>query len=170
MKKLFALMLALCLLGSVAMADELVWNDEAEAAAAQFEGEFYTFTEIDAKIWIPGDLEEVELNDDDAEAGIIGYFANEDGDNSITIQYYNADGMTLEEFEAELREDGDVDADSIEAGTVNGLDCMSFKYEDCGVLAFATQKGYILEVVAEPMSDEEFMQEAAFVFASIQAN
>ena len=169
MKKLFALMLALCLLGLVALADALVWAGDVEAAAAQFEGEFKTFDEIAVKIWIPSELTAIELNDEDREEGYIGYFTSEDGEKAVAVQYVDMEGMSLEEFEANLRASEDIDQSSIEAGTVNGLTCLSYKNEDNGVLSFTTEKGYILEVVCGPLSDEEFMQKAVFVFASIQA-
>ena len=52
MKKLFALVLALCLLGSCAFADgQLVWEGEVAQAAAAYEGEFHTLNEVSAKIW-----------------------------------------------------------------------------------------------------------------------
>ena len=65
MKKLFALMLALCLLGSVAMAGELVWAGDAEEAASQIEGEFHTIKEGNLKVWIPAVLQESELTEED---------------------------------------------------------------------------------------------------------
>ena len=170
MKKLFALVLALCLLGSVAMADELVWAGDVETAASQIEGEFHTFNEIAIKVWIPSFLKEIELNSEDKEEGYIGYFQSEDGETAVAVQYVDMEGMTLEDFEANLRASSDIDQSSIEAGTVNGLTCLSYKNEDNGVLSFTTEKGYILEIVAGPMSTEGFMNWAPFVFASIQAN
>ena len=52
MKKLVVLILALCMLCSVASAADLNWAD-AEEAASQIAGEFKTFDEISVKIWIP---------------------------------------------------------------------------------------------------------------------
>ena len=168
MKKLFALMLALCLLCSVAMAeDTLSWENVAETAA-QIEGEFHSFKEIAVKIWIPAVLEECELSDEDKEEGYIGYFQTADETAAIGIQYVDMSGTGLEAYAELLKENG-IDESSIEAGTVNGIECLSYANEDNGVLAFATQKGYILEVAAGPMTDEGFQSVASIIFSSIQA-
>ncbi len=170
MKKLFALMLALCLLCSVAMAEEnaLVWNDEVDAAASQFGGQFYTFKNISVKFWIPDILQQVELSEEDIEEGTIAYFQAADESAAVCFQYVDMNGTSLEDYAATLVENG-VDEESIEPGTVNGISCLSYEYNGNGVLAFATQMGYILEVAAGPMDDEGFQQLASVIFCSIQA-
>ena len=169
MKKLFALMLALCLLCSVAMAeDTLSWENVAETAA-QIEGEFHTFDEIAVKIWIPAVLKEAELADEYKEAGYIGYFVTEDQTAAVAVMYVNAEGLSLEEYNAYLVNEAGVDEKTIEPGTVNGLDCLSYEYNGSGVLAFTTQMGYILEVSGSPLTDENFTQTLSIIMASIQA-
>ena len=74
MKKLVVLILALCMLCSVAFANELTWAS-VEEAASQIAGEFKTFDEISVKIWIPEVLQAVELSDEDRESGYIGYLS-----------------------------------------------------------------------------------------------
>ena len=137
MKKLFALMLALCLLGSVAMADNtLVWEGEVETVASQFGGEFVTMKEIAVKLWIPAGYEAVELSDEDKEAGYIAYFEGADG--AFAVMYVNMDGMSLDEYKAEL--EGTDGVTEVEPGTVNGLPCLGYKCtandSTNGVLAF----------------------------------
>ena len=77
-------------------------------------------------------------------------------------------GMSLEDYEAHLKEDNDVSG--IEAGTVNGLPCLAYMVTSTStaVLTFTTQKGYVLEVSCAPMSDEEFASVASVIFSSIQ--
>ena len=168
MKKLFALMIALCLLGSVAMADDLVWEGEIAEKASQIDGEFHSFDEIAVKIWMPAVLKELELSDEDKEEGFIGYFETEDKSSAVSVVYVDMDGMTLEDYETQLKDNG---AEEIEPGTVNGLSCLSYliKEKDTACLAFTTEKGYILEVSAAPFSDEGFQSTLAFVLSSIQA-
>ena len=168
MKKLFALLLTLCLLGSVAFATELNWSD-AEEAASQIDGEFQNIDAVNAKIWIPAVLKAVELNADDEEQGIVAYFMTEDQEAAVSVCYVNVDGMTLEEYEAELKEDEDVS--EIEAGTVNGLPALSYmiKERDTAAIAFTTEQGYVLEVACAPMSDEGFAATAALIISSIQS-
>ena len=163
MKKLVVLILALCMLCSVASAADLNWAD-AEEAASQIAGEFKTFDEISVKIWIPDVLKAV-----DAGENRIGYFMTEDESAAISVQYVDMNGMSLEEYEAQLKEDSTIS--DIEAGTVNGLPALSYaiKEKDTGVLAFTTQKGYILEVSCAPISDEGFAQVVGVILSSIQS-
>ena len=167
MKKLFALMLALCLLGSVAMAEvSLSWDNVAETAAS-VEGDFQTFEEIAVKIWMPAVLQAAELSDEDREAGYIGYYATDDA--AVAVMYVDMEGMTLEEYAAQLQEDAEVS--EIETGTVNGLPALSYdlKDKDTSCIAFTTEKGYILELSCAPMSNEGFAATAAIIVSSIQA-
>lgn len=165
MKKLVVLILALCMLCSVAFANELTWAS-VEEAASQIAGEFKTFDEISVKIWIPEVLQAVELSDEDRESGYIGYFASDDA--AVAVQYVNMEGMNLEEYEAQLKEDSEVS--DIEAGTVNGLPALSYaiKDKDTGVVAFTTEMGYILEVACGPLSNEGFAQMVGIILSSIQ--
>ncbi len=165
MKKLVVLILALCMLCSVAFANELTWAS-VEEAASQSAGEFKTFDEISVKIWIPEVLQAVELSDEDRESGYIGYFASDDA--AVAVQYVNMEGMSLEEYEAQLKEDSEVS--DIEAGTVNGLPALSYaiKDKDTGVVAFTTEMGYILEVACGPLSNEGFAQMVGIILSSIQ--
>ena len=168
MKKLFALVLALLMLGSIACAEgvSLSWDDVAEQAAS-IEGEFKTFDEISIMIWIPDALEETELSDEDKEGGYIGYFMTEDQSAAVAVQYVDVNGMTLEDYQAAIAEDEGVT--EIEAGTVNGLPALSYEYDGNGVIAFATERGYILEVSCGPLSDDGFKAVAAIVICSIQS-
>ena len=165
MKKLVVLILALCMLCSVAFANELTWAS-VEEAASKIAGEFKTFDEISVKIWIPEVLQAVELSDEDRESGYIGYFASDDA--PVAVQYVNMEGMSLEEYEAQLKEDSEVS--DIEAGTVNGLPALSYaiKDKDTGVVAFTTEMGYILEVACGPLSNEGFAQMVGIILSSIQ--
>ena len=167
MKKLVVLILALCMLCSVAFANELTWAS-VEEAASQNAGEFKTFDEISVKIWIPEVLQAVELSDEDRESGYIGYYMTEDQSAAVAVQYVNMEGMSLEEYEAQLKEDSEVS--DIEAGTVNGLPALSYaiKDKDTGVVAFTTEMGYILEVACGPLSNEGFAQMVGIILSSIQ--
>ena len=163
MKKLVVLILALCMLCSVASAADLNWAD-AEEAASKIAGEFKTFDEISVKIWIPDVLKAV-----DAGENRIGYFMTEDESAAISVQYVDMNGMSLEEYEAALKDDADVS--ELEFGTVNGLPALSYmlKENDTACIAFTTEMGYILEVVVGPATDENSRLGASVILASIQA-
>lgn len=168
MKKIFALMLALCLmLGCTALAEnEINWEDVAPTLeGAGVTGQFVTFDEIAVKIFIYDGMNAQELTDEDREKGYIGYFAAEDG-SAIAIQYVNMNGMSLEDYAAQLAEAG---ATEVELGTVNGLPCVNYVNGTNLSLAFTTQMGYILEVTVGPVEDDNSRIAASFVLASVQA-
>lgn len=165
MKKLFTLMLALCLmLSGAAMAENAIsWEEVAPALeSAGVTGQFYTFEQIAVAIFIPEGMNPAELPDE----SYIGYFTAEDG-SAIALQYVQMEGMDLEAYAAAL---SSVGATGIESGTVNGLPCVTYEVpENKSVnIAFTTEAGYILEVVCAPMNSEEDKLGASFVMASIQ--
>lgn len=168
MKKVFALMLALCLmLGCTALAEnEITWEQIAPTLeAAGVTGEFVTFDEIAVKVFIFNGMVAQELSDEDRQNGYIGYYAAEDG-SAIAIQYVNMNGMSLEDYAAQLAEAG---ATEVELGTVNGLPCVNYVNGTNLSLAFTTQMGYILEVTVGPVEDDNSKIAASFVLASVQA-
>ena len=182
MKKLFALILAaLMVLGCVAVASaeqaqtlQLNWeeyaaeNEASEEAKATLAGDFVTMEEIALKLYIPAAFEQVELTDEDREAGYIAYFTMGE-DVGIGIQYVDAGGMSLEEYAKALTED------SIECtnAVVNGLPALAYSFteddRETSVLAFSTEMGYILEIAFAPTNDEGFAAVAPVVMASVQA-
>ena len=182
MKKLFALILAvLMVLGCVAVASaeqaqtlQLNWEDYAaeieasEEAKATLAGDFVTMEEIALKLYIPAAFEQVELTDEDREAGYIAYFAMGE-DMGIGIQYVDADGMSLEEYAQRLTEDGIECTNAV----VNGLPALAYSFteddRETAVLAFSTEKGYILEISFVPANDKGFAAVATVVMASVQA-
>ena len=164
MKKLFALVLALCLLcGCTALADNEISWEQVEPLLEQsgVNGNLYTFDQIAVAIFIPEGLESVELPDD----SYIGYFAAEDG-SAVAVQYVNVEGMDLETYTAALP---GVGATEIETGTVNGLPCVTYEMPANKTMniAFTTEAGYILEVVVGPVEDDNAKTAAGFIMASV---
>ena len=183
MKKLFALILAaLMVLGCAAVASaeqeqtlELNWEEYAaeieasEEAKATLAGDFVTMEEIALKLYIPAAFEQVELTDEDREAGYIAYFAMGE-DMGVGIQYVDAGGMSLEEYAKALTEEYGFECmDAV----VNGLPALAYSFteddRETAVLAFSTEKGYILEISFVPANDEGFAAVATVVMASVQA-
>ena len=62
---------------AAAEAVELSWDMVADKAA-EVEGDFVTFDEIAVKIWVPAEMQAVELTEEDVENGYIGYYSNEE--------------------------------------------------------------------------------------------
>ena len=180
---MFALILAaLMVLGCTAVASAeqaqtlaLNWEDFAGAieasdeAKAALAGDFVTMEEIALKLYIPAAFEQVELTDEDREAGYIAYFAMGE-DMGVGIQYVDAGGMSLEEYAQLLTaEYGFECTDAV----VNGLPALAYSFtendRETAVLAFSTEMGYILEIAFVPANDEGFKAVATVVMASIQA-
>lgn len=172
MKKFLAVVMALCLMMSCALAEEapaLNWADvEPVLEASGVTGEFYTFEEIAVAIWMPEGLNPVELTDEDKENGFIGYFAPEDQSASVSIVYVDVNGMSLEEYGEYLT--NEAGATEVEVATVNGLPCVSYKLpeQDSVSITFTTEKGYALEVTCAPLSEENAELVWGAVVASIQ--
>ena len=171
MKKIFALLTALCCLFSfAAMAEEINWADiEPTIAASGVEGNFVTFDEISVKIWLPSDLKPVELSDDDKAQGYIGYFQDDNQEATVAVSYVDMNGMSLEDFAAKLGEDSE--CTEIEMATINSLPALTYRIpsRDVACVDFATEAGYILEIVMNPLSVEGGDVVWGIVAASIQA-
>ena len=171
MKKLFALMLALCLLcGCTAIADnEITWEQvEPVLTEAGLTGEFVTFEQIAAKIWIPAGMS--AFADEQLPEGYIGYFVADD-ESAVSVAYVDVEGMDLDAYAEAVTANGGT---QVELGTVNGLPCVTYVYpnEDGSAnlcCSFTTQAGYILEVAVGPVADDNAKLGASAILASIQA-
>jgi len=165
MKKLFALVLTVCMLcGCAAMADNTItWEEVAPTVeAGGVTGDWYTFSQIAVQLFIPTGLNPAQVDD----ANYIGYFQSEDGTSAVAVLYVNVEGMDLDTYISKLPEVG---AENIEAGTVNGLPCATYELPANGTMniAFTTEAGYILEVVVGPVKDDVEKLAASVILASV---
>ncbi len=173
MKKFLAVVLALCLMMTVALAEEsntINWEDiEPALEAGGVTGQFYTFDEISIKMWLPDGINATELTDEDKANGYIGYFMPDDQSGAVAVMYVDVQGMTLEQYAEQLATmDG---VTEVETGTVNGFPCVTYKMpeQDSVSVTFTTEAGYALEVTCTPMSVENADLVWGAVIASIQA-
>ena len=160
MKKVFAILMALC----------LNWSDfEPILEQAGITGQFYTFDQIAVKIWLPDGMNAVELSEDDIANGYIGYYQPEDQSGAVAVMYVDVNGMSLEEYAQYLT--NEAGATEVEVGTVNGLPCVSYKLpeQDSVSVTFTTEAGYMLEVTCAPLSVENAEYVWGAVVSSIQA-
>ena len=150
---------------------ELNWSDvEGYLDQLGIEGDFVSFDEIAMKMWLPDNLKEVELTDEDKEEGFIGYFESTDDSDeqsAVSVVYVDLDGMDIMDYADQLA--GMDGVSDIEPGIVNGLPCVSYemKDQDSGTLAFMTEAGYGLEVTCTPVSSDEAQAMVAFILSSI---
>lgn len=171
MKKLLAVIVALMLMATAAVAEApaLNWADfEPVLEASGVTGQFYTFDQIAIKIWLPDGMNAVELSEEDVANGYIGYYVPEDESAAVAVQYVDVNGLSLEDYAAQLPELG---ATEVEVGTVNGFPCVSYKLpeQDTVSVTFTTEAGYVLEVTCKPISQENADLVWGAVVASIQA-
>ena len=146
---------------------EINWEDVAPALEESgLEGEFCAVSDFGISMWVPVQLHEVELTEEDVENGYISYLTTDDEDVAVAIICADGEGMTLEDYMAYLESTEDVS--DVEYGLVNGIEAVSYDYDGNMNLAFITDAGYILEFTFGPMSDEGFATVASIMAASIQ--
>ena len=173
MKKLLCVVLMLCMALTAALAEEtpaLTWEAFVPILeAGNVTGQFYTFDEIAVKIWLPEGMNPVELTEEDRANGYIGYFMPDDESAAVSVMYVDVNGMSLEDYAAYLS--GEEDVTEVEAGTVNGLPCVTYKMPAKNTLSitFATVAGYALELTCTPIDEENAELVWGAVVSSIQA-
>lgn len=153
---------------------EITWEQIAEQIAEQIEGdeswdgEFVTFEDIAIQMYVPSSFEQVELTDEDREEGYVGYFTLGE-EAAVGVQYVDMDGMELPEYSELLAEEFGVEDATLML--INGIGALSYTSpddENVGVIAIATQMGYIMEFSFTPINDEEFQSIEVVMIASIQ--
>ena len=172
MKKLFALMLALCLLCSVALAEEEVveinWtdvqNDELEA-----KGQFQQIEIPDtAKLvyWIPSNLAAYDVSQIAAEVAPVAAFATED--MTYTVSVYALNVTSLEEYLTSLEGNGTANFKNV---TLNGFSAIAAENEamSCDMLIIPVTDTMVLVYNFTPLNgDADWDAVKAYMVASIQ--
>ena len=178
MKKLFALLLTLCLMAACcAFAEEAAednsepvinWAD-FEEAASQIEGQFAEIADLGLKMYVPAIFGTAEVSEEQKAAGVIAILSTADGTGRVSITYQNLGDMDDETYYAELEKAGAVE---IEFATLNGMDAMSYDLEINGVktsnVVIPYEGGDIVTFSFAPMDDEGFKGVAGIMTASIQ--
>lgn len=137
MKKLFALMLALCLLCSCCAfaeeeaedeAIELTWESVmAEKPELAEMGQFQQIAIPDVATfiyWIPQNLSQAAVEVPEGQIAPAAYFATEDGNYTVSVFVLNITG--LEEFAAQMQSEG-ADIDNARNMTVNGIQAVAIE-------------------------------------------
>lgn len=164
MKKLFALVLSLCLLCSLAMAETeatvptINWSD-FEDKAVEIGGKLQGFSEVgvDYMMFVPDGFEFVEVPADVAESGVLAILSN--GALTFSVAKYSVEGMTGEQFIQSLQE---ANAIEIEGGILNGKESVSY--------VLTTEEGIMTANVAIPTDDGKEMITFTFAPANSEEN
>lgn len=172
MKKLAAILMAVMMLlcSTFAMADTVTWTDEYAALAQTIDPDalFHPISTLGVMMWIPTNLNEIELSQEDVDNGYIAYLITEDRSAAVAITYAAFEG-TLGDMAESAEEIGMKD---VSKDYINGLPAVTFTSEenDSLVVVFSTTGGYLLMFTFAPFSDESFNSVASLMAASIQAS
>lgn len=178
MKKLFALLLSLCLLcGCCAFAEEaeeaegmteINWSD-FEEAASKIDGQFSTIADLGLKMFVPAVFGAAEVSEEQQAAGVIALLSTADGAGRVSITYQSLGEMEDDQFVAELEKAGATD---IAYSMLNGDEMMDYDLVVNGTktsnVVIPFDDGTIVTFSFAPMDDEGFAAIATIMMASIQ--
>ncbi|MBO4471317.1 MAG: hypothetical protein J5841_06155 [Clostridia bacterium] len=172
MKKLFALLMALCLmLCACAYAEEtkeINWSD-FEEQAAQIEGQFCPIADLGVMMYIPSIFGTVELSDEQKAAGVISLLSTADGAGRISFTYQDLGDMDADTYLDELAKAGATD---FEVAVLNGRNALSYDLVVNDVkttnVVVEIEDAKMLTISFAPMDDEGFAELAGILTASIQ--
>ena len=170
MKKLFALLLALCLMWSVACAEESTvnWEDvQAVIESSGLEGDFWNLEDLGLDIWLPNDLQEVEVSEEDAAAGRLALFMPADQSAYLAVDVANVGGMTLDQFFANAQAS---EAEEVEMIHMNGLDAVVYKDagNDLWSATLVDTNSNLINFIMGPASEEGSKDVFAIIISSLQ--
>ena len=172
MKKLFALMLTLCLLcGCAALAEEstITWADVAETVEASgMTGDFHLLEGPGLAFWLPSALAEIEVDEESAAAGRMALFMAEDQSAYFAVDAVNVPDMTLAQFyeNAQAAEA----AEEVEMLNVNGLDGVVYRdaTNDLWSFSLVDTNCNVINFIMGPSSEDGSKEVFSIILASIQ--
>ncbi len=173
MKKIFAVLVCLCLLASAALAEEdvyeLNWADIG-TEEVQAHGEFRQI-EIEnmpaIAYWIPSVLTSVDVSKMEGFFKPAALYATEDQSYSVTVFSFQVAG--LEEYLTMIENEGG--GSNFKNLTVNGVDCVGYEVEDSNMecLVYPITENIILSFSFTPKDgDDDWDATKAAIIASIQ--
>ncbi len=173
MKKLFALMLALCLMCSCCAfaeeAKEFNW-EEVEAISTLHEGSFQAIADTGLIMYVPDSFVAADLTEEMIAQGNF-FLLKDDNNYRVSAMLQSLGNMTLSDFVAEQLKAG---ANEMEEVAVNGIPAMSFEFEvngeKIGCIAFYNDTdNTVLTLSFAPANDEAYQEIIALMVGSIQA-
>lgn len=173
MKKLFAVLLALGLLFSVALAEiateSVNWAD-LEDVAAQLEGDMVVFQDSPYAMWMPADMTAAEVSEEDSAQGVTINLVREDG-SYIKIGRLDATQLPMDALIGNLSEQENVS--ELTKVTVNGFEGITYNITEDGL-----QKGCAILFLDESIAigfegsnidNDEYKTAYAVLLGSFQA-
>jgi hypothetical protein len=176
MKKIMLVVLAVLMLTFAAVSAQetetvvkLNWEDFAEVAVElDSDAQFFYVGDTGLAMWIPTAFHDVELTQEDVDAGMVAFLATEDADAFVTIMFMDLKGSTFDDVYANILADSTYT--EVDKGVVNGLPAITYVYEegDTMTLALINDEGGVLQFMFSPKSNEGFALVASIMMASIQ--
>ena len=175
MKKLFAILLSLCMLCSFAFAEEEIaeanWSDfEGMVESAGIEGAFVSIADLGFKMFVPATFTSVEPTEEQKTAGVIALLAQNDAPGAVSISYQDISAYGADGFLEELTKAG---AEEMEQIKLNGLTATGYNLtiEETPTANVVIDAGEnkVLTFSFGPMNDEDFNGLAGIMIYSIQA-
>ncbi len=138
MKKMLTVLTLLCvaLLPFSALAETSVisWDDSAALIAdSDLTGDFYAIEELGLQIWIPDELNNVEIPAEEAAAGRMYLLMDEEQSCYLAIDAVHVDGMTLDMAYENALNSGMTEPEYV---SVNGLDAISYQNDAADIASF----------------------------------
>ena len=148
---------------------ELNWEDFADTAAeVDSDGQFFYVGDTGMAMWIPSVFHDVELTQEDVDAGMVAFLSTEDADAFVTVMFMDLEGSTFDDVYANILADSDYT--EVDLSVINGLPAITYAYEenDTIIAAFVNDEGGVLQFMFSPKSNEGFAAVAFIMMASIQ--
>ena len=172
MKKALVLILSLCLLCSVAFAEETIalnWEDIAtEEVAAQGEFQQIAIPDVATVVyWIPSVMNSVDVSQIEGEFKPAALFTTEDESYSVAVFAFQV--TSVDEYVAQMESQGG--GSSFHNVTINGVDCVSYEVADADIdsLVYPVTDTMVLSFNCTPLNgDEDWDAVKAVIFSSIQ--
>ena len=154
MKKLFAVMMTLCLMFTAFAAETepttVLWSS-FEEEAAKVEGQFATINGVGLKMFIPAEFKDTELSQETMQSGTILVLKTEKEEKAVV----NAQvlGTDIASFKDLVESKGSVARPMI----VNGIHCYQFSVNSDGIIStcFAFSAGDKVLVFSFSLADQE---------------
>ncbi len=166
MKKFLALLVAMLLLTSFAVAESTTITFD-EASIANIEGEWVGYEGIDVDFFMPKTLAETELTDEQIDAGIIAIFTTADQSAAVAMNANPANGATIATaFENLKAQEGMAE---VALATINGLDAITYTVpaaDVAGVVVIVNE--VVITFTFGPMSNADFVPTAGIILSSIK--
>ena len=168
MKKLFAVVLFLCMFCTCAFAESTALSWENVPEETQSAGQFTQIALADdlaLLCWIPANMAAVDVSTIETEVSPVEAYQTEDGAYTVSIFALQVNGVDeyLGSLEANGAELGDLD--------INGIEAVSFVQKDNGVegVVIPVTDELVLSIACTPVDgDEGWDQVKGVIFSSIQ--